>query len=53
MFDLSLWNVQTLNEFLGYAEAEVRSLASLYSSVVCIEFILIELVSDTCLQDDI
>ena len=32
-------NVQILKEFLGFAEAEVRSLASLYSGVVCLSFL--------------
>jgi len=35
-FILSLGNVQNLKVFLAFAESEVRSLASLYSSVVCI-----------------
>lgn len=38
-----LGNVQTLKEFLGHAEAEVRSLASLYSNVVRFKFSLKQL----------
>ena len=33
-----LRNIQILKEFLTHSEAEVRSLASLYSNVVCIKF---------------
>lgn len=35
-----LQNSQTLKDFLGYAESEVRSLATLYSGVVMTSLIL-------------
>lgn len=44
-------NIQIIKEFLSYAEAEVRSLGSLYSSAVRIKLILIGIGLMWCLQD--